>query len=351
MAGGGKKQGGGRVTQAAVAEHLGMAKSTVAMILSGHPHAKRYSEATRRKVLQGAIKLNYRPDFFASQLNAANRRLISLVTSSLGDTYAAVVASAFQRQCAESGYQLLVSALEWSDRSSDEPILPPGITALAVLGSYTQCWLHDEQLLRLADDGYSIVLIGRDIDHPSIASVNIDDDAAAGSAAGYLYDQGVVDLWLITGVADVGVFRRRADGVRRVARERGMPEPKSIHIEQSDVHISYDVVSKHLAGASPPHGVLGVTDNLAVGAMNALIDAGRTPGRDVSVIAFNDMFLPAVVRPKLAAVRVPTFEMGRIAASLLIDMYRKNEVAERRVILDAPLIVRESIAHKARDAS
>ncbi len=349
MAGGSKKQGG-RVTQAVVAERLGMAKSTVAKILSGHPHSKRYSAETRRRVLEGAVQLNYRPDFFASQLNAANRRLISLVTSSLGDTYAAVVADAFQRQCAESGYQLLVSALQWSDRSGGEPIMPPGITALAVLGSYTQRWLSDEQLLRLADDGYSIVLIGRTIDHPSIASVNIDDDAAAGAAADYLYDQGVTDLWLVTGVADTGVFRSRVEGVQRVARERGLPEPTAIHVEHSAVETSYDVVSQHLARQSAPQAVLAVTDNLAVGAMNALIDIGLAPGRDVSVVGFNDLSLPAVVRPRMAAVRVPARDMGKAAAKLLIDMYQHNNVADRHVILDAPLIVRESIAHKASDA-
>ncbi len=348
MAGGSGKQGG-RVTQAVVAERLGMAKSTVAMILSGHPHAKRYSAETRRRVLEGAVKLNYRPDFFASQLNAANRHLISLVTSSLGDTYAAVVADAFQRQCAESGYQLLFSALQWSDQPGGEPIMPPGITALAVLGSYTQRWLGDEQLLRLADDGYSIVLIGRTIDHPSIASVNIDDDAAAGAAAGYLYDQGVTDLLLVTGIANSGVFRSRAQGVQRVARERGMPEPTVIHVEHSDVQTSYDVVSKHLADHSPPQAVLAVTDNLAVGAMNALIDVGLVPGRDVSVVGFNDLSLPAVLRPPMAAVRVPARDMGKAAAKLLIDLYQHNDIASRHVVLDAPLIVRESIVHKAND--
>jgi DNA-binding LacI/PurR family transcriptional regulator len=88
----------------------------------------------------------------------------------------------------------------------------------------------------------------------------------------------------------------------------------------------------------PATALLACSDVLALGALDALAERGRRPGRDVSVAGFDD--IPAAAAAGLTTVRQPSSDKGRIAGELLLDLPEEPE--RRRVVLPTELIVRTS---------
>ena len=89
------------------------------------------------------------------------------------------------------------------------------------------------------------------------------------------------------------------------------------------------------------------SDVLAVGALNACIDAGLQCPRDISIVGFENLEIGEYVEPALTTVEVSGAEMGVKAAEIIVSILGKSE-RPQNVRLDAPLIVRRSTS-KAPD--
>ena len=91
-----------------------------------------------------------------------------------------------------------------------------------------------------------------------------------------------------------------------------------------------------------PTAVLAASDTLALGAMAAARDMGVRIPEDVSVAGFDDIEVASYSNPPLTTVRVPAYDIGKIAFRILLDMVnsRNNEV--QRYCLDTSLIIRGS---------
>jgi DNA-binding LacI/PurR family transcriptional regulator len=85
-----------------------------------------------------------------------------------------------------------------------------------------------------------------------------------------------------------------------------------------------------------PTAIVGLSDVLALGAMDAMRTRGLVPGRDITVTGFDDV--PAAEAAGLTTVRQPIAEKGRLAARLLLD----PDNTESQILLPTELIVRSS---------
>lgn len=94
--------------------------------------------------------------------------------------------------------------------------------------------------------------------------------------------------------------------------------------------------------ATRPTAIVAANDALAVGAVHALKAAQLRVPHDVAVFGFDDFELARYIDPPLSTVRLPTFDMGRRAAELLLDHIHGRPAPERRIILPTELILRES---------
>ena len=100
----------------------------------------------------------------------------------------------------------------------------------------------------------------------------------------------------------------------------------------------------HLMGLPrPPTAVLCGNDEIAYGAIRAMVKLGLSVPEDVSVVGFDDQNMAEFYNPPLTTVNIPRHELGRRAAQELIDQLAGREVA-REVVLPTRLVVRESTA-------
>jgi len=335
-----------RATLDDIATRVGVDKSTVSFTLRNHHRAKRFSQSTRERILAVADELNYRPNFFASHLRRSDRRVVMLCLSFLQDAYCAAIGEAFEQTLVARGYRMFVSVFQ--DRvdphAFDREILGQhGVAGMAVVGS-TRTKLSDESLVSLADEGVKIIMVGRDIRHASISRVLVDDIHGAEEAAAYLHQQGARRLWVMAGpsvVSPESVSAIRYQAVKAYAQRHQLPEPLLVDCGQDRLSLRHAVeaaVAKH----GTPQGVIAVTDKLAYGTTQVFTDLGMKVGRDLGVVGYDDIWPSAWMAPALTTVRQPMEEMGRLAATMLMDTLEEKINLGRAVTLTPELVVRDS---------
>jgi DNA-binding LacI/PurR family transcriptional regulator len=100
---------GHRITLRKLAEHLGLSRTTISMILNDVPEATRFPEETRQRVIESAKRLGYRPNYFARSLGKRRTYLIGVIAPDFGNGFEAAVLSGFERRLLNTGCTSLVS--------------------------------------------------------------------------------------------------------------------------------------------------------------------------------------------------------------------------------------------------
>src|SRR5579863_2943977 len=150
---------GPRITLRKLAEHLGLSRTTISMILNDVPEATRFPEETRRRVVESAKKLGYRPNYFARSLGRKRTYLIGVIAPDFGNGFEAAVLSGFERHLLNTGYTSFVSTHLWSpellrrhvetlcDRGAEglllinsTPAESPGIPAVTICTDRSPIW-------------------------------------------------------------------------------------------------------------------------------------------------------------------------------------------------------------------
>ena len=101
------------VTLKTLAALLGLSRTTLSMILNDVPDAMRFPEETRRRVVETAKEIGYRPNYFARSLGKKRSYLIGVIAPDLGDGYEAALLGGFERRLLDTGYTSLVSNHFW----------------------------------------------------------------------------------------------------------------------------------------------------------------------------------------------------------------------------------------------
>ncbi|MDG4795936.1 LacI family DNA-binding transcriptional regulator [Micromonospora sp. WMMD1082] len=333
-----------------VARLAGVSTATVSRALRGLPTV---SAATRRRVLAAAEQLQYAVSPSASRLAGGRTGTVAVVVPRITRWFFGVVVEAVEDFLHQAGYDLLLHNLGGRERNRQRllraanlqkrvdaimlvatPLLPADLTALATL-----------DLPGVAISSGTIV--------PGWPCVRIDDVAAARTATRHLLDLGHRRIAHISGDPDdelafsAHLDRRR--GYQEALRGAGLRPDPSLDVESSfDIAGGTRATEELLRRGDPPTAIFAACDEMAMGALTALRDAGLQVPRDVSVIGIDDHALSGVLG--LSTIAQPAAEQGRLAAQLLLDPLsgRAGEVGMIRpgspVILPTRLVVRESTA-------
>ena len=105
----------------------------------------------------------------------------------------------------------------------------------------------------------------------------------------------------------------------------------------------YSVMNRVIEEGKIPSAIFCANDPLAMGAMQALLDAKIKVPEEVSIMGFNDVDACNFTRPTLSTVYAPSSEMGEMGASLLHGMITEEDISyPRRIQLPCQLVIRNS---------
>lgn len=336
------------VTVKDVAAAAGVHPSTVSRSLDPL-RASLVREETRRRVIEVADRLNYRPDLIASGLRRQRTHTVGVLVPDFGNPVFAGMIRGLSRRLERDGYTaILLETEDEPDRFESGARLLSERRVDAIVSAATRAG-DARTLRRLARSGIPVLMAVRwvrGLDVPVVAN----DDLRGGVLAGeHLIDLGHRRLAQLHGPTDIETFNERGLGFRSALARAGLADTADLgYTRWTTVAEGRRLMRAVLrsCGGAPPTGVFAHNDLMAVGAIEALTEASLRCPEDVSVIGYNDIPLTEHLAPPLTTIRMPTAEVGRVAAETVLAMLGGGDPARTPVTisLQPSLVVRGSTA-------
>jgi LacI family transcriptional regulator len=201
----------------------------------------------------------------------------------------------------------------------------------------------DQQLPGLKAEGFPLVLLGQ-LPGSDIPFVDVDNVGAAKQALAHLIGLGHRRIGIITNAPlAYTAARDRLAGCRQALQEAGIPLDEELRCCGDFTEESGRVAMKRLLDLpEPPTAVFVASDLVAFGALIAIKEQGLRIPADIALVGFDDVRLAPYVDPPLTTVRLPAYELGYRAATLLTRLIGGELVEGQEIFLHTELVVRRS---------
>jgi LacI family transcriptional regulator len=325
-----------------VAQAASVSTATVSHVING---TRAVSDATQQRVLKAMDVLNYQPNAVARGLRTKRTRLLALVIPDITNPFFTDFARGFQDGADQHDYVVIVCN---TDRDLDrelrylDMVRQQQVDGLAL----NPAKVTATDLLRLLRAQVSVVLVGSQIDDPNFDLVMVDNIQGGVDAVQHLIGLGHTQIGLVCGPRTTSSGLLRFQGYCQALERNGLQYLDNL-VAEGDFTYEGGNACMHtlLSQANRPTAVFATSDVMALGAKQAIEDAGLRIPADISLIGFDDIPDLARVRPKLTTIAQPRYPMGLETARLLLDRIEQKSPPERRkVIMEHNLVVRESTA-------
>ncbi|WP_437612464.1 LacI family DNA-binding transcriptional regulator [Erwinia sp. V71] len=328
-------------TMQEVAKKAGVSKATVSRVLSGKGYV---SEATREQVFKAIEEAGYRPNLLARNLASSTSQCIGLVVTNTlyNGSYFNELLSQAAKKLEDNGRQLILVDGKHSadeERQAIEFLLDLRCDAIII---YPRFLSVDAMDLIIEQHRQPIMVVNRQLRKHLSHCVCCDHKASSYQATRYLLQQGHRDIAFITGSLDSPTATERLSGYKQALAEAGVAlQEQMIAAGKWSAESGAAAVEKLLAEQATFSALLASNDDMAIGAMKALSDAGLRVPQDVSVAGFDNIPNAAYLQPALTSVKEPVSEMIGAVIDRLISMLDGGYLSPDN-IFPAGLIIRAS---------
>jgi LacI family transcriptional regulator len=327
------------VTVKDVAAAVGVSVATVSNVLNDRPNV---GESTRRKVMEVARQLGYRPNRAAQAMRTGRTRAIGLVLPDLTNPFFPELAQAVENKARSLG--LLVCLIDSQGSLHSESNGCSLLLQHAVDG-IIWCPLGPRLPASFKKLSAPIVLIDRP--RPGYAVVHSNYEMGGRLLAQYALRMGHTRVGLLSGPQNLESARQRREGFVKAF-------PNDIEIAW-EVSVPFDGVLTAEAIELLAHRrnatlVVAGNDLIAISAIRSLGERGVVVPRDVSVTGFDNIRWTDVVTPRLTTIAQPVGAIGARAVQMMLDKIEGKKVDAARAIFDVELIERDSVARRSSRA-
>jgi LacI family transcriptional regulator len=310
-----------RVKLADVARAAGVHPGTASRALNPATRDQ-VSSATSKRVARAAERLGYVPNTFARGLRTARSYIIGMVVPDVTNPLFPPMVRGAEQVLSQAGYTLVLTDTDndaATERRQIELLRARGTDGFIVA---TARWL-DPLLDELAAAGIPAVLLNRNTSNSRLPYVGADERTGIRLAVDHLVALGHRRISYLAGPQDTSTGRERAAAFRQAVEGHGLTTGRGqVRVCAAFTEAAGAAAAKRLLASGPDFtAVLAGNDLIAFGVLAVLADAGIRCPEHVSVIGFNDLPLVDKLTPPLTTVRLPSREMGALAArTLLADL-------------------------------
>jgi len=332
----------GRPTIREIAALAGVSTATVSRVVN---HSGYVSEQTRRVVERVVREHGYSANRSARGLSGGRTGLVGVTVPRIHPAYFSVMVAGVTEALYEQDMRIvLCPTLHEHDREvSLLERLMHGTTDCALLVLPEE---SSRELRTLMDHGFRFVVLDprKRIDErvPTVSAAHM---AGADQATMHLLELGHRRIAAITGPRGWMATDERLRGYHAALASAGvLPDPSLVIESNFEVGGGHAAANALLSMAEPPTAVFAFNDQMAIGAMQAMLERGLRVPDDVSVVGFDDTAEAEIVTPHLTTVHQPLAEIGRMGVSLLTRLLDGQRVEALHVELETKLVVRDSTA-------
>lgn len=313
-----------------VAREAGVSMATVSRVVNGNPNVK---PTTRKKVLAAIERLGYRPNAVARGLASKKTTTVGVIIPDISSLFFSELARGIEDIATMYKYNIILcnsdNRLE-KELQLINTLLEKQVDGLLFLGSE----IKEDHLQTLSTAAVPVVLAAtRDADN-ILPSVTIDHFQAAYDAAKALIERGHKRVAILSGPKTDplgGILR--FEGYKQALIDSGIAlDEELVKTGSYWYETGLRNMNEFLQMDNPPTAVFAANDELAIGAIHAIQDAGKTVPGDIEIIGHDNIRLAEMVRPKLTTVVQPMYDIGAVAMRLLTK-YMNNEHVDEHVVL------------------
>lgn len=323
-----------------VARLAGVSTSTVSHVINKDRFV---SDAIRVRVEDAVRTLNYAPSALARSLKLNQTRTIGMLITASSNPFYSELVRGVERSCFERGYSLVLCNTEGDEQRMNrnlETLLQKRVDGLLLLCTET----HQP----------SPAIMTR---YPAIPTVMMDwspfdgdsdviqDNSLLGGdiATRHLVEKGFTRIACVTGPLDKTPARLRLEGYRTAMQRAGLAVPEGYEvIGDFEFGGGLRAMQSLLALPEPPQAVFMGNDAMAVGAYQALYQAGLRIPQDIALVGYDDIELARYMTPPLTTIHQPKDELGELAIDVLIHRMAQPELQQQRLQLTPVLMERGS---------
>lgn len=332
-----------------VAREAGVSHQTVSRVLNDHP---KVAPHTRERVLRAMHTLGYERNLAAQMLTTQRSQLIQVLAVDgkfpfdvpLFDATAGPGSPGRYPLFDHPGYSVIYA--ECSSQTLAHALKTA--TARMVDGIFLyapKLAIDDAELLRLCQ---GIPLVRRDfvLDSRAVTWVGFDQIRATQLALHHLIERGHREIAMVTGSLQMINVRWRYETWRKTLIEHGLAPGPHAHgnyiTRQRAMESGYQGMAEVLDSGATFSAVLIANDDMALGAMHALREAGLRIPDDAAVVSFDNAPHAQFLAPPLTTVAFDFALQNRLAFQFLFELIQKPDTEPHQHVLLPDLVVRSS---------
>ncbi|EOW6848640.1 ribose operon transcriptional repressor RbsR [Cronobacter sakazakii] len=323
-----------------VARLAGVSTSTVSHVINKDRFV---SEAIRLRVEDAIRTLNYAPSALARSLKLNQTRTIGMLITASSNPFFSELVRGVERSCFERGYSLVLCNTDGDEQRMNrnlETLLQKRVDGLLLL--CTETHQPSPAIMKRYPAIPTVMMDWSPFDGGSDV---IQDNSLLGGdiATRYLIDKGYTRIACVTGPLDKTPARLRLEGYRAAMQRAGLPVAEGYEvIGDFEFAGGLRAMQSLLALPEPPQAVFMGNDAMAVGAYQALYQAGLRIPQDIALVGYDDIELASYMTPPLTTIHQPKDELGELAIDVLIHRMAQPELQQQRLQLTPELMVRGS---------
>lgn len=324
-----------------IAKRLNISTSTVSRALRNAPDVK---AETRIKILSLSEELKYQPNKLALSLQQNQTNTIGVIVPNL-DHVLSLMVRGIDEVALEAGYTVMVCQSNESfgrEMVNTRRLMNSLVDGFIIsVTSETKVFDHFKKILEQDIPLVAFDRVSTDLSAPRVV---LDNKDGGFQATEHLIQQGYKRIAILAGPSNLAISNHRLEGyLSAIKKYKIKPDSQLIIHCDFNQEYAYNATRDLLQMKRRPDAIFAISDRMAIGAMQAIKDAGLTMPHDIGLVGFNNDPVVNLVTPGISSVDQPAFELGKTAAKLFLErLHNDNNMGNTEIVLKPRLIVRES---------
>ncbi len=327
-----------------IARELGISPSTVSRALKDHPDI---SQATRDAVNELAERWNYRPNPIALSLKSGSSKTIGVIIPDVVHYFFSTVISGIEDVVYQRDYNMFLcqSNEMWEHEVKNiKTLLSSRVDG--ILASVAKTTTDFGHYRSITDKDIPLVFFDRAAEEIDTDSVVIDDETGSYRAVNHLLRMGKKRIVHLAGPPRLAIARNRLNGYLKAMKEYRLTPQDDYIVKCDDIESAERIIPELLTKTPRPDAFFAVNDLTAAQTLMIVKRHGLRIPQDIAIVGFTNSQIATLTDPGLTSVDQKGFEMGQLAARLLIDRIENRHGPVQKKIITSDLVIRGSSSSK-----
>lgn len=334
-----------------VAQLAGSSITTVSRVLNKSDYP--VSEELKKRILEAADQLNYKPNLFGQMLKKGVSKEIGIIVPNLSNPYYAQLVSVLEAEFMEQGYTTYICS-SFNDIEIEQMHLEQ-LAQRLVSGIIISTVREPDEIAKMLEaQKVPVVFFDQDYSQSNYSNVSFNFYKSSCLATEFLIGNGHEEIAFLTPSLRRHSRRQIYQGYQDTLKKYNIREQKDWFIEleeqkkeTDDYNMGHLLAKKLLKKNELPQAIIAVNDVTAFGVINLLEESNIKVPDDLSVISFDDIEFAKMFTPSLTTMKQPSIKTGKATAKMLLEQIQSEEKNHQTIMIEPELIIRNTVKLKA----